>query len=253
MLNLFKNFSRAKVQQANEKVAELLASADPDGMTEAAILEVEEKFREASEEVAKARTDYEREKKEADAIVALQNRRMKAAEKLQADLAVNPNQTDIVEALDELLRLMEEAVPEVEREQREEKEAKEMLDILESNAKEIAEELKKLRDTAVRAKREMMKADQEKETAERREQAALRIAGIKQRSSGYSKAIEAMEKAAISSRQEADAAALRARLLAPSKADSNPLIERALAEAEGQTPTRELSLSERLARLKQSS
>jgi uncharacterized phage infection (PIP) family protein YhgE len=158
MFDLFKNLGRAKAQQASEKVAELLASADPDAMTEAAILEVESQFRVISEEVAKARADYQKEKKEVDAVVALQNRRMKAAEKLQADLELNPGNTEIAAALDELLRLMEEAAPEIEREQRESDDAEELLNALESSAKQMAEEMKNLRETANRAKRDMLRA-----------------------------------------------------------------------------------------------
>jgi hypothetical protein len=250
MLDLFKNLGRAKAQQASEKVAELLASADPDAMTEAAILEVESQFRVISEEVAKARADYQKEKKEVDAVVALQNRRMKAAEKLQADLELNPGNTEIAAALDELLRLMEEAAPEIEREQRESDDAEELLNALESSAKQMAEEMKNLRETASRAKRDMLRAEQEREAALRREETAQRVAGIKQRSSSYSKAVEAMERAASSARQDADAAQLRARLLAPAETEKNVLIEQALAEANGEATPTGGSLSERLNRLK---
>ncbi len=250
MFDLFKNLGRAKAQQASEKVAELLASADPDAMTEAAILEVESQFRVISGEVAKARADYQKEKKEVDAVVALQNRRMKAAEKLQADLELNPGNTEIAAALDELLRLMEEAAPEIEREQRESDDAEELLNALESSAKQMAEEMKNLRETANRAKRDMLRAEQEREAALRREETAQRVAGIKQRSSSYSKAVEAMERAASSARQDADAAQLRARLLAPAEAEKNVLIEQALAEANGETTPTGGSLSERLSRLK---
>lgn len=250
MLNLFKNLGQAKAQQAGEKVAELLATIDPDGMTEAAILEVESHFRAVSEEVARARADYDKEKKELDAVVALQNRRMKAAEKLQADFEADPNNAEMAAALDELLKLMEEAVPEIEREQREADDALELLNALEDSAKQMAEEMKKLRETATRAKRDMLKAEQEREAALRREDTALRVAGIKQRSSSYSKAVEAMERAAGSARQEADAAQLRAKLLAPTQAEKNPLIEQALAAANGDNQPGAASLSERLSRLK---
>ncbi len=251
MLDLFKNLGRAKAHQASEKMAELLASADPDGMTEAAILEVESQFRTVSEEVARARADYQKEKKEFDAVDALQNRRMKAAEKLQADLDANPGNAEIGAALEELLKLMEEAVPEIERERREADDALELLDALEESAKQMAEEMKNLRETANRAKRDMLKAEQEREAALRREETAQRVAGIKQRSSSYSKAVEAMERAANSARQEADAAQLRARLLAPGETDKNRLIEQAMAVANGEAPASSGSLSERLNRLKQ--
>ena len=249
MFNLFKNLGQAKAHQASEKMAELLATLDPDGMTEAAILEVESQFRAVSEEVAKARADYQKEQKEVDAIEALQNRRMKAAEKLQADFDANPGNGELAAALDELLRLMEEAIPEIERERQEARDAQELLNALEESAKQMAEEMKKLRETANRAKRDMLKAEQEREAALRREDAALRVAGIKQRSSSYSKAVEAMERAAGSARQEADAAQLRARLLTPTQAEKNPLIEAAMANDDNIPAT--TSLSERLSRLKQ--
>ena len=251
MLDLFKNLGRAKAHQASEKMAELLASADPDGMTEAAILEVESQFRTVSEEVARARADYQKEKKEFDAVDALQNRRMKAAEKLQADLDADPGNGEIGAALEELLKLMEEAVPEIERERREADDALELLDALEGSAKQMAEEMKNLRETANRAKRDMLKAEQEREAALRREETAQRVVGIKQRSSSYSKAVEAMERAASSARQDADAAQLRARLLAPVEAEKNSLIEQAMAAADGEAPASSGSLSERLNRLKQ--
>jgi len=251
MLELFKNLGRAKAHQASEKVAELLASADPDAMTEAAILEVESQFRAVSEEVARARADHQKEKKEFDAVEALQNRRMKAAEKLKADFDANPANGEIAAALEELLKLMEEAVPEIERERREADDALELLDALEGSARQMAEEMKNLRETANRAKRDMLKAEQEREAALRREETAQRVVGIKQRSSSYSKAVEAMERAASSARQDADAAQLRARLLAPVEAEKNSLIEQAMAAANGETPASSGSLSERLNRLKQ--
>ncbi|MGI9211993.1 MAG: hypothetical protein ACR2HF_05935 [Methylococcaceae bacterium] len=250
MFDLFKNLGRAKAQQAGERVAELLASADPDAMTEAAILEVESHFRVVSEEVARAKADYQKEKKEVDAIAALQDRRMRAAEKLQADLTTDPGNTEVAAALEELLKLMEEAVPEIEREQREADDALELLEVLEENAKQMAEEMKNLRETANRAKRDMLKAEQEREAALRREDTAQRVAGIKQRSSSYSKAVEAMERAAGSARQEADAAQLRARLLAPAEREQNRLIEQAMAATNGETAPTGSSLTERLNRLK---
>lgn len=250
-MSIFGFFAKAKLQQSGEKAAELLASIDPEGMTEAGIAELESKLKELSLEAAAARTDFERERSEAESARALYNRRLKAAEKLDGDLKSAPDNAEIQTALTQILKLLEDSTPDVEREEREAVEAKQILDELEGSAREIAEELRQLRDTAKHAQQEMEKAEREKERAEKAEDRVKRLAGIKAKGSGFSSAIDAMNRAAENQRQQANAAKLRVEVLKPHEAPENRLIEDAMAAVEGKPASNSgESLSERLARLK---
>jgi septation ring formation regulator EzrA len=248
MLRFFKNFGKAKASSAAEKAAELLARIDPDTVTEAAILEVEDQLKIVTEECAKARIDANREQKEADAINELQAKRMVAAEKLQAQLEADPNNTELQEALNELLETMEEVAPDIQRENDEAKEAKEILEVLEENCSAMAQQLRDLRKNADRMKKDILRAEQEKERAERREEQAKLVSGIKKSTSGFSVAMKAMEKAAENTRVEADAASIRAKLLAEPVKKSNALIEEAMGNTKA--PISNSSLAERMAKLK---
>ncbi|MDD5037686.1 MAG: hypothetical protein PHE55_23395 [Methylococcaceae bacterium] len=250
-MSIFRFFTQAKLQQTGEKAAELLASIDPEGMTEAGIGELESKLKELSLEAASARTDFEREQAEATAARTLHERRLKAAEKLDGDLKSDPANAEIQAALDQILKLLEDSAPDVEREEREAVEAKQILDELESSAREIADELRHLRDMAKQAKQAMEKAEREKERAEQAEDRVKRLAGIKSKGSGFSTAIDAMNRAADKQREAANAAKLRVEVLSPQELPKNRLLEEAMAVAEGKPAVSGGgSLSERLARLK---
>jgi chromosome segregation ATPase len=251
-MSIFGFFAKAKLQQSGEKAAELLASIDPEGMTEAGIGELEGKLKEISLEAAAAKNEFQKEQAEADSARNLYNRRLRAAEKLDADLQAAPESTEIQAALTEILRLLETTTAEVEREEREAVEAKQILDELEAAAREIADELRQLRESAKHAQQEMEKAARERERAEKAEDRAKRLTGIKAKGSGFSAAIDAMQRAAEKERQHAEAAKLRAEVLTPPKAPENRLIDEALAAVSGVStpaPGGE-SLSDRLARLK---
>jgi hypothetical protein len=247
-VKFLKSFTSVKASQASEKAAELLARIDPEAVTEAAILEVEEQFDIMTQECAKSRAEYAREKAEADAINELNQRRMGAAERLQAKLATDPNNTDIQDALNELLTTLEETAADVDRENQEAKDAKEILDVLEENCSAMAKQLKDLRANADRLKREMTKAEQERQRAEQREEQAKVLAGIKKSTSGYSTAMKALQQATDQAKMDADAAKHRSKLLAEPVKKSNSLIEEAMGEAI--PPISSESLQERLARLK---
>jgi hypothetical protein len=247
-LKFLKAFGSVKAQQATEKAAELLARMDPNSVTEAAILEVEEQLDVMTEECAKARLEYNREKQEAEAINELNNRRLGAAEKLQNRLDADPSNVAVKEALDELLTTLENTASDVERENAEAKDAKEILEAMEENCASMAQQLKDLRGNADRLKREMVKAEQERERAAAREEQAKVLAGIKKSTSGYSAAMKAMEAATTQAKVEADAAKHRATLLSEPVKKSNSLIEEAMGEVKPTVSTE--SLQDRLARLK---
>jgi hypothetical protein len=79
----------AAAEQAEQAWVEIFAGEaplvrwGPQAATEAELRSMEQHLDELGLEVAKARTAYEREKKEAEAIRALLNQRMAAAEQLQ--------------------------------------------------------------------------------------------------------------------------------------------------------------------------
>ena len=88
--NLFKKHA----ENAVNSVQQFLVTIDPETATEAQIAEFSDQLRKASEELASARADYQKEQKEADEIAALYNKRLQAATILEQQLseAVDPAQ-----------------------------------------------------------------------------------------------------------------------------------------------------------------
>ena len=84
MLIFMRNLLGVKTDQAMQAGIEALVRWDPQAATEAELRSMEQHLDELGLEVAKARTAYEREKKEAVAIRALLNQRMAAAEQLKS-------------------------------------------------------------------------------------------------------------------------------------------------------------------------
>ena len=114
-------------------VQQFIVTLDPETATEAQIEEFNKKLTQASEELAKARIDYQREQKEADTIVALYNQRMKAAEILQNRLgtaATDQDKAALETSLGSLLSMIEGMTADVDREKQEAEDAKAIMDEL---------------------------------------------------------------------------------------------------------------------------
>jgi chromosome segregation ATPase len=252
MLVFIRNLLGVKTDQAVQAGIEALVRWDPQAATEAEMRSMEQHLDELGLEVAKARTAYEREKKEAEAIRALLNQRMAAAEQLQKQIAAEATvgrKDSLEKSLTTLVEMLERMTPEVEREAQDETEAHDFLGMLEKTYAEAGAKLRAARSQLERAQRDMTRAGQQRQVAERQAEAARRTAGLSNTTSSLNVALKAMQDAAAHDLEVAEAATAKARLLKPTQPEQDdPNIAAALAAASGKPQPQ--SLSERLAALK---
>lgn len=253
MLQFIGNLLGVKTDQAVNAGVEALVRWDPQAATEAELRTMEQNLDELGLQVARARQEYDREEKEAEAIQATAKQRMAAAEQLQAQVnaATDPAmKANLEKSLGILVDLLEKMQPDIERETKQAADAKSFLEMLEGTYAEAGGKLKAARGALEQAQRDMARAAQEKETAERQAEMARQAAGLTQSTSGLTIALKTMQDAAAKDMQSADAAAAKARLLRPSKPEQDdPNIAAALAAASGHA-VGSLSLADRLAALK---
>jgi chromosome segregation ATPase len=252
MLVFIRNLLGVKTDQAVQAGVEALVRWDPQGATEAELRSMEQHLDELGLEVAKARSAYEREKKEAEAIKALLNQRMAAAEQLQKQVAAEATaerKAALEKSLATLLDMLEQMTPEVEREAKDETDAHDFLVMLEKTYADAGAKLKAARSQLERAERNMARAGQQREVAERQAEAARHAAGLSNTTSSLNVALKAMQDAAAHDLEVAEAASAKARLLKPTQPEQDdPNIAAALAAASGRPQPQ--TLSERLAALK---
>lgn len=253
VLQFMKNMLGVKASQAVNVGVEALIRWDPKSATEAELRTMEQHLDELGREVAKARQSYDRERREADAVVALSAQRMAAAEQLQAQAgaAADPTQKAALEkSLGTLVGMLEQMAPEVEREKRDAVDAKEFLEMLEGAYADAGGKLKSARSELERAQRDMARAAQQNQTAQQQAETARRAAGLAQTTSSLTVALKTMQDMAAKDLVSAEAAMAKARLLKPSKPEEeDPNIAAALAAASGKSPT-PTNLYDRLAALK---
>ncbi|MGC8494775.1 MAG: hypothetical protein ACP5SH_23880 [Syntrophobacteraceae bacterium] len=248
--NLFKKHA----ENAVTSVQQFLVTLDPETATEAQIAEFSDQLAKASEELARARSDYQREAREADQIAALYEQRLQAATLLerQSMEAPDPGQKASLSAsLEKLVAILEQMKPDVEREKQEADEARLLMDELTKFVGESAEALKQARSRLVHAKSEMRRAELEQERAEKRARTAEVLSGIKKEGGTFNVALEAMQKKAEAAKVKADAANTRSMMLTPTnteKEDAN--ISAAMAQASGKPELQTGSIEERLAALR---
>src|SRR5262245_62081114 len=252
MLTFIRNLVGVKTDQAVQAGVEALVRWDPQSATAAELRTMEQNLDELGLEVARARAAYEREKKEAEAIRALLNQRMAAAEQLEKQTAAEATaarKSSLEQSLATLLDMLEQMTPEVEREAKDETDAHDFLVMLEKTYAEAGAKLKAARSQLERAERDMARAGQQREVAERQAEAARRAAGLSHTTSGLNVALKAMQDAAARDLEVAEAASAKARLLKPTQPEQDdPNIAAALAAASGRPLPQ--TLSERLAALK---
>jgi len=244
-----KHYGKKKITDGIAALNDAIVSFDPEGATEAAIGEMEENFDEINREYSKAKQDWAREQKEADEIVKLYDQRLAAAEHIQNQLAEDPNNQQLNEALNQLVSTLEDMQSDVELEKSEAEDAKEVMNELEVTVKMYADKLKTARSDIKRAANAMEKAKRQKERAEAQSDRAAQLAGLKQRSSGLSSALESMNRQAAEAQADADAASRKAELLGSSKIEENDAVAQAMAAVTG-TATSSTSVTDRLAALK---
>lgn len=252
-LQFIGNLLGVKASQAVNAGVEALVRFDPRGATEAEMRSMEQHLDALGRQVAEARQAYDREQKEADAIQALSQQRMAAAETLEKQSAAETDPTRkaaLERSLATLVGMLEQMAPDVDREKRDASEAKEFLEMLEGTYAEAGGKLKSARSELDRAQRDMARAQQQRQTAQQQAETARQAAGLTQRTSGLTVALKAMQEAAARDSADADAAMAKAKLLRPTKPEQeDPNIAAALASARGEAPT-PTSISDRLAALR---
>jgi chromosome segregation ATPase len=254
VLRFLGNFVGVKTDQAVNAGMEALVRFDPKGATEAELRTMEQHLDDLGREVARARLEYDREAKEADAIQALSHQRMAAAEQLQkqADAETDATRKAGLEAsLATLVGMMEKMAPDIDRAKKDAAGGKDFLEQLEAAYADAGGKLKEARSQLNEAQRNMARAAQQRQTAEQQAEAARQAAGLTQTTNSLTVALKSMQQAAAADQVSADAALAKARLLRPTTPEKDdPNIAAALATASGQGPA-PTSLADRLAALKQ--
>ena len=254
MLRFMKNLVGVKMNKAANAGIEALVRWDPKSASEAELRTMEQHLDDLGREVALARQSYDKEKKEADAIQALSQQRMAAAEHLnrQMELRKRPRQEGRAGAESRDARNHARADGARDRARKEGRGGRQGLsgDAGETYA-EAGGKLRSARSDLERAQRDMGRAAQQREQADRQAEAARRAAGLVNTTSSLTVALKAMQDAAAKDLASADAAMSKAKLLKPTQPEKeDPNIAAALAAASGK-PAAPQSLSERLARLRQ--
>lgn len=254
MFSFIRNLVGVKTDQAVNGAIEAIVRWDPRSATEAELRTMEQHLDELGRQVAQARTAFDKEKREADAIQLLSQQRLAAAERLhrQLEAETDPVQKAALErSLGTLLGLVEQMAPDIDRETQDAEDAKSFLETLEETYNQAGQKLKSARDELTRAQREMGRAEQQREAAERRAEAARQAAGLSSATSGLSVALKAMQDTAARDRAAAEAAAAKAKLLQPTRPEKDdPNIAAAMAQVSGTRPA-PASLADRLAALRQ--
>jgi chromosome segregation ATPase len=253
MFTFVRTFLGVKTDQAVQAGVEALVRWDPQAATEAELRTMEHHLDELGMQVAQARVAYDREQKEAVAIKGLLQQRMAAAEQLEKQRAIEPSperKGALEKSLTTLVGMLEQMTPDVEREEQDATEAREFLAMLEKTYADAGAKLRAARSQLERAHRDMGRATQRREVAERQAEAARQASGLTHTTNSLNVALKAMQDAAEKDLMAAEAANAKARLLQPTQPEQDdPNIVAALAVASGASPLPQ-SLSDRLAALK---
>jgi len=246
MLSFISNLVGVKADKAMQAGVEALVRWDPQSASEAELRTMEQHLDDLGRQVANARQSYDREQKESEAIQALSQQRMAAAEQLQRQIAAETDATrkaGLEHSLETLVTMLEQMTPEIEREKKDAVDAKDFLEMLEKTYAEAGGKLRQGRSELERARRDMARAEQQAE-------AARRAAGLTSATSSMTVALKAMHEAASRDLASADAATAKAKLLRPTQPEQDdPNIASAIAAVSGK-PAAPQSLSDRLTALK---
>lgn len=252
-MGIFGKFAKRKAEKINQDFKVALLKADFDTMTEAQLDELEETLNDATKELADAKRSFDKEVAEADQIEAAYQKKLKAAELLEAKVAAeeNPDTKASIEAsLTSLLAGLEEMVPEVEREAQEADDAKRDVEELTELVNTAASNLKNARKRLTGMKRELDRAERDEAKAKKRADNAAVIAGIKKQTDSMGGVFDTLQGEIDKKKTSAESARIKAESLRTVKTEEDPHIAAALAEASGEQDTSKVSLSDRLAALK---
>lgn len=248
LTNFFKNYSKAKSEQIGEGLVNLAAALDASGVSEAAIKQKQEEHAEYVKQLVDAQTEFKREKREFDDIVALYNRKLAAAERAQSDLAANPNNTDAAAALAELLESVEKIAPRLEREKQEYEASERLMNELQQAADDVAKELLGLRQQINETKAAIKEAEVAAERERKNKEKAEKLAGLRSATNKFDTAMNALQRQAEEKQKEAAANRIAAEQLRKPADAPSAAASKYLDEATPAAPTEDLQT--KLARLK---
>jgi chromosome segregation ATPase len=253
MYNFIRNLVGVKTDQAVNSAVQAIVRWDPKSATEAELRTMEQHLDTLGRQVAEARQAYDKEKREADAILALSAQRMAAAEQIQQRMTAESDpgrKAELERSLTTLVSMLEGMSTDVDREKQDAVDAGEFLHSLEDAYNQAGQKLRSARDELTRAQRDMQRAEQQRDMADRRAEAARQAAGLSGATSGLSVALKAMQDNAARNLANAEAANAKAKLLAPSRPEQeDPNIAAAMAQAQGKLPG-PTGLGDRLAALR---
>ena len=256
MFGFLRSFGIEKLGKVGEGITQKIVAWDPETASQAEIEEMIRELDKITTEAGKARAEYDREKAEADAAqknydkflsaAELLNKRLEEAQALGDEAKVH----QVDSSLNKLLEDLEGLKPEVERETQEANEAKAYYEELKELAQVTADKLKKAKDMLDKGRRDMQRAEIERQRAVARAEKSQKMAGLKTETSSLGVALAAMNRQAEQARAQAASSDMKARLLSTERDGHDEIIKAALSEVAGETPKNTVSVSERLAQLK---
>lgn len=244
-----KSYGKNAIKDASQAMTDAIVAFDPEGASEAEIEAMEEQFDQVNREYSKAKSEFEKEQKEADAILELREQRLAAAGILSEKAEAGDAAAE--EGLNQLLTALEEMEDDIEREVEEANDAKEVMTELNETVELYASKLKTARSDMRRARQTMQKAAQKAERAEEKAARAARLAGLRNQTSALGGALESMNRQAEEAKNKADAAERKANLLGKSKVEENDAVAEAMRAATGGSAANApVSAKDRLAALR---
>ena len=250
------SFGKEKFGQVGQTITQKIVAWDPETASQAEIEEMIKELDKITIEAGKAKAEYEREKAESDAAQKNYDKCLAAAELLNKRLeesqsSGDSNQTlQLESSLNKLINELEELRPEVEREYAEAEEAAKYYEEVKNLAEVTATKVKNARAMLDKAKRDMKRAELEKQRSTARAEKAEKVAGLRSESSSLGVALAAMNKQAEDARALAASADMKAKLLTTDRDSADAHIKAALEEVTGTQPTKSVRFADRLASLK---
>ena len=157
---------------------------------------------------------------------------------------------ELSNSLNKLLAELESMKPNVDKEFQESEEAKSYYEELKELAEVTADKVKKAKDMLETGRRDMQRAELERQRALAKAEKAQKMAGLKDDTNSLGVALAAMNRQADEARAAAAGSEMKAKLLSTEREGQDDNIKAALAEVAGSPDTKNLSLSDRLANLK---
>lgn len=247
-LNFFKNYGKAKSKQFGEGLVNLAASLDASGVGEAAIKQKQEEHADVIKQVIEAQDLLKKEKKEFDDLNTLYLKKLAAAERAEADFAVDPSNKDAEAALTELLASVEKIAPKLAKEQAEYESAEHWLNEVQQASNDIAKELLGLREQINEVKQQTKEAELSLDQSKKKLAQAEKLAGLRTATNKFDVAMSALQKQASRTEGEARAAQLTAEQLRKPVEVVSSAASKYLDDVEPSVASE--TLQEKLARLK---